>query len=204
MERGRLLPRPRPRPPRVPLGRVLVVPLVPRHGARVVRRSRDRRADERTVRQRQGRPRGAARRRRRLHASGAGAHRARRLAHERVVHPGRTTVLRRHVLPERRSARDAVVRARVRGGCRGLARTPGRGPRARGTAHRGDRRTGHAARRPGRLLAAAVARGLRQRRRRVRAELRRFRFGAQVPAVDDARVPAAAPTTGTLRRRRSR
>ena len=82
--------------------------------------------------------------------------------------PGRPAVLRRHVLPQRRSARDAVVRARVRSGCRGLARTQRDEvlEHAR-TAHRGDRRTGHAARRPRSTLSPQLlARGLRQRRRR--------------------------------------
>ena len=63
------------------------------------------------------------------------------------LHARRPAVLRRHLLPERRPPRDAVVRARLRGGRRGVARTPRRGPRAGGRAHRGDRRAGHAARR---------------------------------------------------------
>ncbi len=71
----------------VPVGRLLVVPLVPRHGARIVRGRRDRGAHERAVREREGRPRRTPGRRRGVHASGAGAHRPRRLAHERVVHP---------------------------------------------------------------------------------------------------------------------
>ena len=50
-----------------PLGRLQRLPLVPRDGARVVRERGDRGADERALRQRQGRPRGAARRRRALH-----------------------------------------------------------------------------------------------------------------------------------------
>ena len=111
---------------------LLVVPLVPRDGARVVRGPRDRRADERAVRQREGRPRGTTRRRRGLHAGGAGAHRSRRLAHERVVHAGRPSLLRRHLLPERGSARDAVVRHGVRGRRGGVARAARRGARARG------------------------------------------------------------------------
>ncbi len=47
--------------------------------------------DERAVRQREGRPRGAARRRLDLHGRGAGAHRARRLADDGLPHPGGPT-----------------------------------------------------------------------------------------------------------------
>ena len=145
---------------------LLVVPLVPRHGPRVVRGPRDRGAHERAVREREGRPRGTPGRRRGLHAGGAGAHRPRRLAHERVVHPRRPPVLRRHVLPERGTARDAVVRARVRSGRGSVERTPRRSARARGSPHRGDRRAGDAARDAGRAVAATPARGLRQHRAR--------------------------------------
>ena len=60
------------RRPRAALGRLLGVPLVPRDGPRVVRGRRGRGGDERRVRQRQGRPRGATRRRRHLHGRGAG------------------------------------------------------------------------------------------------------------------------------------
>ena len=45
--------------------------------------------DERAVRQREGRPGGAARRRRHLHGGGAGHDRPRRLAHDRVPHARR-------------------------------------------------------------------------------------------------------------------
>ena len=61
-------------------------------------------ADERAVRQRQGRPRGAARRRRRLHGRGAGDDRARRLADDGVHDARPRAVLRRHLLPEGRSS----------------------------------------------------------------------------------------------------
>ena len=52
------------------LDRLRRLPLVPRHGARVVRGRDDGGADERALRQRQGRSRGAARRRRALHGRG--------------------------------------------------------------------------------------------------------------------------------------
>ncbi len=63
------------------------VPLVPRDGARVVRRSRYRGADERTVRQHQGGSRGAARHRRHLHGGRPGHDRPRRLADDRIPAP---------------------------------------------------------------------------------------------------------------------
>ena len=62
------------------------VPLVPRDGARVVRGRGDRGADERALRQHQGRPRGAARRRHDLHERSCAHRRQRRLAADRVPH----------------------------------------------------------------------------------------------------------------------
>ena len=62
----------------------------------------------------QGGPRGAARRRRRLHGGRPGHHRLGRLADERVPHPGSPTLLRRHLLPARRPSRPPVVPHRAR------------------------------------------------------------------------------------------
>ena len=81
------------------LDRLLGLPLVPRDGARVVRGPRRRGLHERALRLRQGRSRGAPRRRRDLHGRGAGDDRPRRLAAERVRDAGAGAVLRRHVLP---------------------------------------------------------------------------------------------------------
>ena len=92
--------------------RVRRLPLVPRHGARVVRGPGDRGPDERRLRLRQGRPRGAARRRRRLHGGDPGADRSRRLADDRVPHPAGPAVLRRHVLPAGAAARACRRSAR--------------------------------------------------------------------------------------------
>ncbi len=75
------------------------LPLVPRHGARLVRARRRRRGDERALRQREGRPRGAPGHRRRLHGGDDRAHRTGRLADDLPAHAGRSPVLRRHVLP---------------------------------------------------------------------------------------------------------
>ena len=62
--RGGVRARARRRQAAARLGRLQRLPLVPRDGARVVRGRRDGRGDERALRQRQGRPRGAAGRRR--------------------------------------------------------------------------------------------------------------------------------------------
>src|SRR3954470_9495639 len=99
----------RPRPPAARLDRLQRVPLVPRDGARVLRGSRDRRADERALRVRQGRPRGAARRRRDLHGGRAGDDRPGRLAAQRLLHARPGPVLRRHVLPARAAPRAAEL-----------------------------------------------------------------------------------------------
>ena len=62
-------------------------------------RRRRRGGAERALRLDQGRSRGAARRRSRLHDVRAGDHRSGRLADERVAHAGPEAVLRRHLLP---------------------------------------------------------------------------------------------------------
>jgi len=85
------------------LRRLLGLPLVPRHGARVLRRRGDRADDERALRQHQSRPRGAAGHWLDLHVRRPGAHPRRRLADDRLPHPGRSPVLRRHLLPADRS-----------------------------------------------------------------------------------------------------
>src|SRR3954451_322522 len=132
----------RPRPPAARLDRLQRVPLVPRDGARVLRGSRDRRADERALRVRQGRPRGAARRRRGLHGGRAGDDRPGRLAAQRLLHPRAGAVLRRDVLPARAPPRDAELAPGADGRGRGVddaARGDPRAlrPDARATARRG-------------------------------------------------------------------
>ena len=101
------------------LDRLLGLPLVPRDGARVVRERRDGERDERALRQHQGRPRGAARRRLDLHGGGRRDHRQRRLAAHRLPQARRRAVLRRHVLPadaaRRACARSASCCRRSRG-----------------------------------------------------------------------------------------
>jgi hypothetical protein len=90
------------------------LPLVPRDGARVLRGRGDGGADERRVRQREGRPRGAPGRRQRLHGGHPGPDRAGRLADDGVHDAGRRTVLLRHLLP----ASPAPEHARLPAGAR--------------------------------------------------------------------------------------
>ena len=142
------------------LGRLQLVPLVPRDGARVVRGRGHRGVDERALRQRQGRPRGAARRRRRLHGRHAGDDGPRRLADDRLPDSRGRAVLRGHVLPAGAEARDASFRAGADRGRGGVARAPRRRGAAGGPARRragrvGARRRLRPSRSPRTLLAEA-------------------------------------------------
>ena len=103
---------------------------MPRDGPRVVRGRRRGRRDERAVRQREGRPRGAARRRRHLHGGHAGHDRPGRLADDRRLHPRRAAVLRRHLLPEGAARRHDRLRRAVRAHRRAVGHAPGRPARA--------------------------------------------------------------------------
>ena len=128
----------------LPLRRLRHVPLVSRHGARVVRGPGRCRGAERALHLHQGGPRRAAGRGPGLHGVRAADDRQRRMADERVDDARREAVLRRHVLSAGRTmgqarvprpaARDgaAVARgARPRGACgrerRGSAGRHGRG-----------------------------------------------------------------------------
>ena len=181
----------RARPADPALDRLLGLPLVPRDGARELRGRGDGRADEPALRADQGRPRGAARPRRRLHAGRARADGARRLADDRVPDAGRRAVLRRHLLPARAARRDALVlaacsRASPRPTASAGATSRGR-PRSSPT--RCERRPQPAEhgdgprRRPADRRAPDAARPARRAPRRVRRR-------AEVPAVVRALVPA--------------
>ena len=124
------------------LDRLRRLPLVPRDGARVVRERRDRGVDERALRQRQGRPRGAARPRRGLHGGGRRAVRAGRLADDGLPDARRRAVLRRHVLPARAAARPAELPAGAGRDRGGLARPARRRRAVGGAARRGGRPLG--------------------------------------------------------------
>ena len=101
------------------------------------------RADERALRQRQGRSRGAAGPRRDLHGRRRRADRARRLADDRLPHARRTAVLRRHVLPARAAPRAAELPpgARSRRLCvRASAASTSRAPRESSSRRSSSRR----------------------------------------------------------------
>ncbi len=127
--------RPAPRPARAAVRRLRGMPLVPRDGARVLRGRGYRRPHEPALRQREGRPRGAPRRRRRLHGRDPGAHRSGRLADDRLPHPAGPPLLRRHVLPAATAARHALVPPAAAGDRAGVARAAhgARGRRAAGS-----------------------------------------------------------------------
>ena len=85
------------------LDRLLDLPLVPRHGARVVRERRDGRDHESRVREHQSRSRRAAGRRSRLHDVCAGDDGRRRLADECLADAEPATVCRWNVFSAGRS-----------------------------------------------------------------------------------------------------
>ena len=153
----------------------------------------DRRRAQPRLRLDQGRSRGAAGRRSRLHDVRAGDDRVRRLADERVADADAEAVLRRHLLP-----------ADVAMGTAGLRRDP-RGDRAR--LARGARRRSSSRRRRSssgcRACARLASRGAVSRRRRARARrCEQFAHGVRsrdaaasatrrISAAERAAVPAA-------------
>ena len=102
--------------------RVRRLPLVPRDGARVVRGRGHRGVPQRALRQHQGRPRGAARRRRDLHAGDDGDDRARRLADDRAC--STTTATRSSPAPTSPTGRGTGSRRSAR--CWRRSPMPGR------------------------------------------------------------------------------
>ena len=124
--------------PHSPLGGLLRLPLVPRHGPRVLRGRGHRGGDERPLRQRQGGPGGAAGPGPDLPGGGAAPRRGRRLAAHRLSHPGAAALLRGDVLPSGPAARPAGVPGPGGDAGQGLE-----GAARRGASHR------HASSRPG-------------------------------------------------------
>ena len=111
------------------------VPLVPRHGARELRKRSGREALERALREHQGRSRRASRSRRDLHDRDGGAVRQRRLAHDRVSDAGARAVFRRHLLPADRQVRPSGVSHAARAHRRALENETRRAREAGGGAH---------------------------------------------------------------------
>ena len=107
--------------------RVRRLPLVPRDGARVVRGRGDGGVPERALREHQGRPRGAARRRRGLHAGDRRDDRPGWLADDLRARPRGQPVLRRHLLPGPAAARPAQLPPAARGDRRRLGQPLRRG-----------------------------------------------------------------------------
>ncbi len=127
-------------PADLPLDRLLRLPLVPRDGSRVVRESRDRRTHERPLRQHQGRPGGASRPRPDLHDGRPDDHRQRRMADERLPHPGSEALPRRDLFS---SGGSRAMRPVSRGSCAPWPRYTGPGARTwRGPPRRSRRRSG--------------------------------------------------------------
>ena len=109
-----------PRPADLPLDRLRGLPLVPRHGARVVRERGHGPLPQRPLRLRQGRPRGAARPRPDLHGRRPGDDRRRRLADVGLPDARRATrstaapttpTQPRHGMPSFRQVLEGVERA---------------------------------------------------------------------------------------------
>ena len=122
------------------LDRLQRLPLVPRDGARVVRGRRDRGADERALRQHQGRSRRATGPRPDLHGHRDAADRPRRLAAHGLLHARRHALLRRHLLPARAAPRPALVPPGAGRRGAGVPRAARRGEAERGAHPRGARR----------------------------------------------------------------
>ncbi len=169
----------------LPVGRLQLVLLVPRDGARKLRGRRDRPVPQRPFRLRQGRPRGAPGRQPDLHDGLAGDRAGRRrLADVDVPHARRPPVLRRDVPPASRPRRFHRVPRADHRDLEGLGQGPRRdrevGRRALGRgAESAPRREGPAWR-----AALAGLGGARARRAdgAVRSRLRRVRLQPATPA----------------------
>ena len=150
---------------------------------------------ERALRQRQGRPRGAPRRRRGLHGGHAGDDRPGRLADDRLHDPVRRAVLLRHLLPAR------ALPPAPPGGLADVEREARRGARAgsegRRRAHRPYRRWPATAAPSAEVPTPPYA----PSQQTYDLERGGFGDGAEVPAVDGAGVPAPPRRA---RRRRAR
>ena len=181
------------RRPGAALRRLRRLPLVPRHGARVVRGPEVAAFLAEHFVQHQGRPRGAPGRRRGLHGGHPGDDRAGRLADDGLRHARRAS--RSTPAPTSRPSRGTGCRRSARCSRRSRPRgatgasevvAAGESITAQLAAVRpGGLRAG-AARRAELLDAAAAGAGA-----RVRRGARRVRRRAEVPAVDGAGVPAA-------------
>ena len=172
------------------LYRLRRLPLVPRHGARVVRGSGDGGADERPLRQHQGGPRGAAGHRPFVHVGAARDGRAGRLAADHVHRAGRRTVLGRHVFPSGTTLGTTVVPSGA-DGC--IGRLSHRRHDDRAQHHRAAPRAGrHVHRQSGRPAdAGAPRRGRRRAAADERPRARRPEGRTEIPQPADLPFPVA-------------
>ena len=184
--------RTRPGPADPALDRLRRLPLVPRDGARVVRGRGDRGADERELREREGRPGGAPRPRRGLHGGGRRDDGPGRLADDRLPHPGRRAVLRRHLLPARGAPRSAELPPGAGGARRSLAGAAGGGDELGRAARGGGAALEHAAPLDRSAHRRPRARGAAGATAELRAGVRRLGPRAEVPERTGARARAAA------------
>ena len=201
----------------LPVHRVRLVPLVPRHGPRELRGRHGGGRPLPVVHLGQGGPGGASRPRFALHGRHPGPHRIGRVAHVRVLHPRRAALLRRHLLPTRGAPRDALVppgrrdARHVVGAGTGTGAGPGRRPGRRrppgGPPGRDDGRADRPSRAPGLRRSTGSLGGPRPRRadrpgrRRagtgVRPHMGRVRAGPEVPPpLPGGALPAAPPPHG--------
>ena len=179
---------------------------MPRHGARIVRGSRDRRAHERAVREHQGGSRGTPRPRPHLPDRAPGDEPGgRRLAAHDV--PGARyapAVLLRHVLPARAALRHAGIPRGARESRRFLQDAPRRPQGVRRQAGRRARAVAATHGFVGRgVIERTPADGACDAAARIRRQFRRLRRGPQVPASGQPRA-AAAHLARFGRKRRAR
>ncbi len=173
--------------------------LVPRRRAHHLLRPRHRQADERVVRQHQGRPRAAARHRSDLRPGHADPGWARRLAQQRLPHPRFEAVLRRQLLSTGgRCARTARLSDDTQGSPSSLEHAESRGsargrPDLRGDAGRAE--TGRVGSASTHLTRGLAGRGA----RRDPAELRRspWRRRRRPHEIPPRTGPRAAAGQGT-------
>ena len=164
----------------------------------------DRRGAQRALRRDQGRSRGAARRRSRLHDVRAGDDRLRRLADERVADAGAEAVLRRHLFSAGVEVGTARLRRHPAGDRAGLEGRARQGRRVgRGADRRGCERWSRRRRRRTCPGAAALDKTVQQFRDAFDPRNGGFGDAPKFPRPSRAAVPAARARARRRRRRRA-
>ena len=166
----------------------------------------DRRADERALRQHQGRPRRAPRPRPDLHERRAGDDRPRRLAADGLPDAGRHAVLRRHLLPADDAPRACRRFQRAAGAVADACRTESGRRRSSGEQIRRDRlRSDRRRQRPARRRSTSSCSSARDSALAAQFDRAHGGFGGapKFPHPMDARVSAPLLHARTRRRRRA-